>query len=170
MSKYLIIFLLVLGVVLGAGFQQHQISQLRADHLGVLRDLAVKTADAKQALLVYEREVHKTISTIRNETNEEVAQLQTKLETSESARGILLKRLRTANTQSTKSAGTDSAVGQLKQSVENQATFDLFAELLDRHTRELQEVGSYAEQLKIAGLACEKSYDAVSIPTHSSAK
>lgn len=36
---------------------------------------------------------------------------------------------------------------------------DLFLNLLDRHTRELVEVGEYADKLKAAGLMCEQSHD-----------
>lgn len=39
---------------------------------------------------------------------------------------------------------------------------DLFADMLDRHSRELVEVGGYADRARLAGLACEASYDSLS--------
>ena len=165
MSKYLLIAVLALGVVLGAGFQETRIQSLKAEHAEVLRDLADKTAKAQQAVLVYEREVNTAFTTIRNQTHETLTALQNQLKDSESARTALLSRLRKLSATPSNSAAT-SKVGQHKSSVKDSATFDLFVELLDRHSRELQEVGEYADKLRAAGLSCERSFDA--IPTYKS--
>ena len=167
MSKYIIIAVLALGIVLGAGFQETRIQSLKAEHAQVLRDLAVKTAEAQQALLVYEREVNTAFTAIRNQTHETLTVLQNQLKDSESARTALLSRLRKLSATPSNSAAT-SKVGQHKSSVKDSATFDLFVELLDRHSRELQEVGEYADRLRAAGLSCERSFDA--IPTYNSAQ
>ena len=167
MSKYILIAVLALGIVLGAGFQETRIQSLKAEHAQVLRDLAIKTAEAQQALLVYEREVNTAFTTIRNQTHETLTVLQNQLKDSESARTALLSRLRKLSATPSNSAAT-SQVGQHKSSIENQTTFNLFVELLDRHSRELQEVGEYADRLRAAGLSCERSFDA--IPTHNSAQ
>ena len=165
MSKYLLIAVLALGIVLGAGFQETRIQSLKAEHAQVLRDLAIKTAEAQQALLVYEREVNTAFTTIRNQTHETLTVLQNQLKDSESARTALLSRLRKLSATPSNSA-TTSKVGQHKSSVKDSATFNLFVELLDRHSRELQEVGEYADRLRAAGLSCERSFDA--IPTYKS--
>ena len=167
MSKYILIAVLALGIVLGAGFQETRIQSLKAEHAQVLKDLADKTAKAQQALLVYEREVNTAFTTIRNQTHETLTALQNQLKDSESARTALLSRLRKLSATPSNSA-TTSKVGQHKSSVKDSATFDLFVELLDRHSRELQEVGEYADRLRAAGLSCERSFDA--IPTHNSAQ
>ena len=165
MSKYILIAVLALGVVLGAGFQETRIQSLKAEHAQVLRDLAIKTAEAQQAVLVYEREVNTAFTTIRNQTHETLTVLQNQLKDSESARTALLSRLRKLSATPSNSAAT-SKVGQHKSGVKDSATFDLFVELLDRHSRELQEVGEYADRLRAAGLSCERSFDA--IPTYKS--
>ena len=167
MSKYLLIAVLALGIVLGAGFQETRIQSLKAEHAQVLRDLAIKTAEAQQALLVYEREVNTAFTTIRNQTHETLTALQNQLKDSESARTALLSRLRKLSATPSNSA-TTTKVGQHKSSVKDSATFNLFVELLDRHSRELQEVGEYADRLRAAGLGCERSFDA--IPTYNSAQ
>lgn len=37
----------------------------------------------------------------------------------------------------------------------------VLAELFDRHTRELEAVGKYADELRVAGLACEGVYNSL---------
>jgi hypothetical protein len=38
---------------------------------------------------------------------------------------------------------------------------DLLVDVLNRHSRELVEVGGYADRLRIAGAACERAYDSL---------
>ena len=163
MPKHILIAVLALGIVLGAGFQETRVQSLKAEHAQVLRDLAIKTAKAQQAVLVYEREVNTAFTAIRNQTHETLTALQNQLKDSESARTALLSRLRKLS-----ATPATSEAGQHKSSVKDSATFDLFVELLDRHSRELQEVGEYADRLRAAGLSCERSFDA--IPTYNSAQ
>lgn len=47
------------------------------------------------------------------------------------------------------------------QAQPGQDPLDLLADVLHRHSRELVEVGEYADRLRIAGIACERSYQAI---------
>lgn len=56
---------------------------------------------------------------------------------------------------------TGPSAGAVVSSPPAPAADDLLAGVLDRHSRELVEVGRFADAAHLAGLACERSFDAL---------
>ena len=160
MTKYIIILGLVIGFLLGLGAQQVRISNLKASHAKTLQGLAEKTAAAALAVNEYTNAVNTQLSVIRKSNYETTQKLQAQLTSTAAARNAYIKRLRKSATSSNSSQATDTGSSSTRES--DQASFDLFLNLLDRHTRELVEVGEYADKLKAAGLMCEQSHDPLS--------
>ena len=160
MTKYIIILGLVIGFLLGLGAQQVRISNLKASHAKTLQGLAEKTAAAALAVNEYTNAVNTQLSTIRKSNYETTQKLQAQLTSTTAARNAYIKRLRKSATSSNSSQATAPGSSSTRES--DQASFDLFLNLLDRHTRELVEVGEYADKLKAAGLMCEQSHDPLS--------
>ena len=160
MTKYIIILGLVIGFLLGLGAQQVRISNLKASHAKTLQGTAEKTAATAVAVNEYTNAVNTQLSVIRKSNYETTQKLQAQLTSTTAARNAYIKRLRKSATSSNSNQATNTGSSSTRES--DQASFDLFLNLLDRHTRELVEVGEYADKLKAAGLMCEQSHDPLS--------
>lgn len=154
MHKIYIAVTLAIGFLLGLGLQQHTVQNL--EH----QILEFKLADARaREIILREREADALfIDTLRSSLAQEQENHQAVLAELTDDRDRLIKRLQyTARTQTCSNQTTKTS--ERGPSKSDQATFDLFIDMLDRHTRELKEVGEYADKLRSAGLRCEMISD-----------
>lgn len=157
-NKWLLLGMLAAGFTLGAGMQQVRYANLQATHYKYVADVSKATANTATKVAEYQVAVQNQLTYHRNKHNEAVAQIQAELSDSESARAVLLDRLQNIARSRTAVKQTNE-VGGRSTSKQNQETFDLFINLLDRHSRELQEVGEYADRLYAVGFLCEQVSD-----------
>lgn len=158
MTKYLYLATLIIGFVLGIGFSEIKISKLKADQALVLKDLAEKTAAAERTLNEYNTAIQNQFNSIRKANYEHTQAIQTQNASALAARDAYIKRLRNLYANS-KNTGFSTSARSSGPSKSDQATFDMFTQMLDRHTTELVEVGKYADELRAAGLMCEQMSD-----------
>lgn len=164
MNKLILTAALILGFILGAGFQHSRIASQQAKHQAVLRELAQKTADTYKAVINYTAVTDTELSNLRKVAYEDRIKVSDDYNDTVDSYGNWLRTLQdTAVPTSFSSAPSTGSRGPSKQ---DQATFDLFIELLAGHSKELVEIGKYAEELKGAGLMCEKSYDIFGNPPY----
>lgn len=157
-NKWLLLAILVIGFALGAGMQQVRYANLQAEHYQYVAEVSKATAKSAQALADYQVAVQDQLTFHRNKHNEQMAQIQAELSYSESGRAVLLERLRNYARSRTATKQADETGGR-STSKQDHETFDLFINMLDRHSRELQEVGEYADKLYSVGLLCEQMSD-----------
>ena len=168
MSKIFLTAALIIGFLLGMGLQHARIASLKASHAKTLQAIAEKTAAANKAVTTYIQQVQQDAAKVRQQTYERNQQIQVEFEELTASRDSYAEWVRKLSTnQSAKSNNSSSATRPTRPSKQDQATLDLFAQLLDRHTKELAEVGKYAEELRSAGLGCERKYD-IQIPSPAS--
>lgn len=155
MHKIYITLTIALGFILAIGFQYNKISALELTIATMKSDLAKANADAALAQLNKEAE----IQTIKDASYDQIQELQEQLVDTSNSRDALLKRLRNISSTAHCPATQAAETAKRSQSKQDQATFDLFVGMLDRHTRELEEIGGYADKLRLAGLMCENIGD-----------
>lgn len=155
MHKIYITLTLVAGFILALGFQHNKIANLELTIATLKTEIA--TANANAALERTAKEVE--IQQIKDSTYDQVQELQEQLVVISDGRDALIERLRNVP-KTTHSCTTQTAASSERgPSKQDQTTFDLFIGMLDRHTKELEEIGGYADKLRIAGLACESISD-----------
>ena len=160
MSQIITLVALVIGLLVGGGIQQLRISSLKTEHATTLKNIAEQTSKAYEAVIAYKDSVSTQLTTIRADNAKQVQILNEQLKTTTAARDSYVVRLRKLSTTQPTSTSTIPTTRSTSENKSNRATLDLFIDMLDRHTRELTEVGEYADRLREAGLMCEKSYDA----------
>lgn len=169
MSKIFLTAALIIGFLLGMGLQHARIASLKASHAKTMLDIAEKTAAANTAVTAYIQQVQQDAAKVRQQTYERNQQIQAEFADLNNSLATYSEWVRRLSTnQPAKPSNSSSATRPSRPSEQDQATLDLFAQLLDRHTKELAEVGKYAEELKSAGLGCERKYD-IQIPSPASA-
>ena len=149
----------VAGFALGIGFQQARIANLTAEHEKYKREMVEKTAASYEALITYQTAVDAHLTKLRNTHNDTVRQIQVNYNTAESGRLDLIERLRKLSNSTAGANKQTETDGKRGPSEYDSATFDLLFRLFDRHSKELVEVGEYADKLKAAGLTCEGNID-----------
>lgn len=154
MNKLFLTAALILGFLLGLGFQHSQIAALKLANYKTLKDIAEKQATANAALVAYQSQVNKDQQKLKEENYDLRKKNKEFSDAADDAYASWLQSLDSASADYKSS--TTKPGGPSKQ---DQATFDLFVKLLGGHTKELVQVGKYAEELKAAGLLCERSYD-----------
>lgn len=169
MSRIFLTLVLAIGFALGLGLQHARIASLKASHAKTMRDIAEKTAAANKAVTAYIQQVQQDAAKVRQQTYERNQQIQAEFADLNNSLATYSEWVRRLSTnQPAKPSNSSSATRPSRPSEQDQATLDLFAQLLDRHTKELAEVGKYAEELRSAGLGCERKYD-IQIPSPASA-
>lgn len=126
---------------------------------------AYKTAQAEQRLLADRAQRHEetrrqsAIDKEAADASARIATLETDLAGARSAADGLQHAAANAAERARK--GAQAAAPVAAQSGGD--PLDLLVGVLTRHSGELVAVGEYADRLRIAGLACERSYDALSV-------
>lgn len=160
-SKYLSWGMLIVGFILGAGFQQVRIAELKAEHSKTLADIAEKTTAAYKELKKYQDQVDSQLTGLRNENHKHMQELSDMSKAAATARTNWMRQLASLKSTNNQQA---NQIRSLSESISDQATFDMFIELLDRNSRAVLELAEYADRLKAAGLMCEKISDVYSDP------
>lgn len=163
LNKYVLVAAIGVGAVLGAGFQQTRIANLKASHAKVLKNLAESTKATYEAVIKADKLRTQQLAIIRKDNHAEVQKLQDELSKTASVRDAYIDRVRKLSKRINSSPTTsNSRSGGPSKS--DQATFDLFTKLLSRDSEALAAVGDYADRLRQAGLMCERVAD-VQSPT-----
>jgi len=153
--KIYITLTLALGFILALGFQYNKILALELTIATMKSDLATAKANAAQEQINKEIE----IQIIKDTSYDQIQKLQEQLVDTSNSRDALVKRLRNIPSTAHCPATQTTEAAERSQSKQDQTTFDLFVGMLDRHTRELEEIGGYADKLRLAGLMCENIGD-----------
>lgn len=155
MHKIYITLTLVAGFVLALGFQHNKIANLELTISTLKTEIA--TANANAALERTAKEVE--IQQIKDSTYDQIQELQEQLVVTSDGRDALIERLRNIPATSSCNSTKTTTSPKRSQSKQDQAAFDMFIGMLDRHTKELEEIGGYADKLRLAGLMCERISD-----------
>ena len=132
---------------------------VHAHYTKVLSDISAKTAAAETAYRASENEW-------RDYFDKEAINGREKLSTARAnaaAASAAGERVRAAfaRYRAATSATKDTIAAQRSAGELGSGTPDLPTELFTRHTRELEQVGAFADELRIRGLSCERSADAL---------
>lgn len=156
-----------------AGWQTYRLQVERTNHAQTRATFDQERADyhraAARALTAARQEEQRRIQTfqeIAHATQNHVVRLQVDLDRARTERDRLRQQLadfveRTAG--GTPAADTTAADNCTRQP--DPAAARMLAQLLERADARAEQVGLYADRLRIAGLACEQHYDAL---THTS--
>lgn len=134
-----------------------EVAEIRAAHAATLADIAGKTLASVEAARNLERAWSTAQEASARETATQLARAGRDRAAADAAadglRRQLADYLRTARRPAAGAGAAPAVAGELGGDA-----LDLFAGLLDRHSRELVEVGGYADKLRVAGQACERDY------------
>lgn len=155
-----------LALVLAGFLAFTHVSAHRAGRATVRADFdAYKLAQAEQRILsdrAQRNEETRRQGAIDQEAKnaaDRITALETDLAGARSARDGLLRASADAARRACQGAAP-AAPGKAQPSGDS---LDLLVGVLARHSGELVAVGEYADRLRIAGIACERSYDALTI-------
>lgn len=124
--------------------------------------LTAETARAEAERKQREIEAQRTrdVQEVATHAQEQINALERDLADSRGA----ADRLRVAAASAARRACPRPAAAGTGPAQPDSSALDVLVDVLHRHSRELVEVGEYADRLRIAGIACERSYQAVSGP------
>ena len=159
--------LLAVGFLAGSGWQKATTAQVRQQFADYRAKQARLDADARQQALEAERAatareqtLQAQIDTLDQDTRHAQAARDTARADADRAHQrlrIALDTIRHARAGDPPGANPPaSTVGPRQCGAD---PLDLLTELLDRHTQQLVRVSSYADNLRAAGVACERAYD-----------
>lgn len=148
--------LIAVALLLGAlGLQTVRIANLKqaaADHRA---ELATATQRAEKAERAEETRRQDVVTKEDTDAQARIATLEVELVTARTA----ADRLRTAAANAASRARTGASASVVRPGGPSTDALDLLVTVLDRHSRELVAVGEFADRLRSAGTACERSYD-----------
>jgi len=128
----------------------------RASHARVMEERANAALAAVEAARTEERRRIAALEDARNDALEKAAAAADDAATAHAAGQRLRARIDALVADATRRDPGITAGGASKQ---GRDPLNMLAELLNRHSAELVEVGRYADRLRISALACEASYD-----------
>ena len=133
---------------------------VHAHYAVVLADIAAKTAAAETEFRATETAWRTAFDKEARNGQSQIAALRADADAAHAAG----ERMRAALARYLASArATERAIAAQRGAGElDPHPADLPAELLARHTRELEQVGRFADELRARGLTCERSADALS--------
>lgn len=138
-----------------AGLWRLDLSRQAVGYNRATAEQAVRDKAAAAAEREKETKWQAKINEVSNDAQQQIDSLQISLTDA----GRAADRLRSAAKVAASRARTNSSVADAGAGKSCPDTADLLSTLLDRHSAELVEVGSHADRLRIAGLACERAYD-----------
>ncbi|WP_296228604.1 DUF2514 family protein [Ralstonia sp. UBA689] len=158
--------LLALGLSYGAGrFQQHRVDAraYQAERTAAALDAARVQIKAVDDARIEEQRRAQQISEIANEATKQAAVARADAR----AAGAAAERLRARVDQlvAASRAASDSAAAGASSGQPGGDPLDVLVDVLRRTDGAAGELGEYADNLKVAGLACERSYDALAAST-----
>jgi len=141
---------------------------VHAHYAVVLADISEKTAKAATEFRATEQAWRTAFEKEARDGQEKLAALRADADAAAAAGDSLRAALnrRVAAAKATERAiAAQRGAGQLDPS-----PLDLCARMLSRHTRELEIVGKYADELRVRGETCERSADALTKPISTHAR
>lgn len=136
---------------------------VHAHYAAVLADIGEKTAQAATEFRAIEQAWQTAFDKEARDGREKIAAARADADAARAAGDSLraaLDRRRAA------ARATEGAIAAQRRAGElGEGTVDMLADLLGRHTRELESVGAFADELRARGLACERAADALTAPT-----
>jgi len=153
-NKYVIgagILAAVLMVTWSYGARQHSIGYAKAQ-----TEYKLLAAQAEQAVRDEDRRRIEEIENVKKQAQTEVDDIRANADRANADAGRLrseLARVRQLAINATASNGNEGQPGA--------STINLLAELLDRMEQDGRDIAQYADRLKVAGIGCEQSYDAL---------
>lgn len=132
---------------------------VHAHYAAVLADIGEKTAKAAEEFRATEQAWRDAFDKEARDGREKIAAARADANAARAAGDSLraaLDRRRAAARATEGAIAAQRGAGEL-----GGGAGDLLADLLDRHTTELIAVGRYADELRIRGLTCERSVDAM---------
>jgi flagellar basal body rod protein FlgB len=150
----------VAGWAVNGWRMQSTVATLEADYATARAEAAeAETRGYQRAKVVFDENLNKA----EEAADEARTKLKTALADADSARAAVRRLQEYANGLAGRA---DSANGSALASggedfADTEAGY-LLADMLARHSRELVEVGEYADRLRVAGETCERIYDGVS--------
>lgn len=148
------------GAVLWAAAERARGSHAREELSAFVKGVAIARADAEAKQRETEAQRTRDVQEISVNAQTKINSLEDQLSDSRSA----VDRLRNEAANAASRARKNSSVASAGPDKPREDAIDLFAQLLHRHSVELVEVGEYADRLRIAGAACESSYQALIKP------
>lgn len=122
---------------------------------GIERDQAQAVAQAEQAARDEERRRIQEVEHVRTQAQSEIDEARTAAARADDTAGRLRNEL--ARIRKAASAAAAAHGGQGQPGAD---PIDMLAGLLERLERDGRAIAGYADELRVAGLACEASYDA----------
>lgn len=150
--------LVAIGVLLALlGLKTVRIAELKQSAAALQLSLANQAKEAESRERQKEREWTDKVTEVSRNAEAEKNALEVDLAASRDA----ADRLRTAATSVARRACPTATTTGSGEGQPSPDPLDLLAQLLDRHSQELIVVGKYADQLRVAGVACERAADAL---------
>jgi len=125
-------------------------------------EAAARTA-SEQARAEEARRVEQTRKVVEDAKSETLA-AQASAAAASDAAGQLRQRVATLVAAAKRQAGSDPKPAGRSAGVDDPDPLGMLTVVLSRHDTALQRVAAYADSLKIAGLACERQYDGLTVP------
>ncbi len=151
-----LLLLLVLALAV-AGWRTHQVDNLRADFATYRTNVEQQARLATEAARAAEAQIHIAQQKVINAANLATTAALADADRARSAADRLRQRSRTLAATSCPAADP----GAIASGPPADTPADLLADLLGRVDSAAGEIGRYADQARIAGRACERSYDAL---------
>lgn len=123
------------------------------------REVARATASAQQQQRQIEAQRDRDITEIATNAQTQINALAAERDAAVSA----ADRLRSAASSAARRARANPKPADSGKGEPREDALDLLTNVLARHSSELVELGEFADRLRISGLACEASYDALSL-------
>jgi hypothetical protein len=150
----------VVALAITMAVREHGELVTRAHTLQTQRNEAEAALLAERSARADAQRRVENLTRIANDAHEQLTAAQVDAAASYRAAERLRQQLAARVAADTAACDTGAAGGG--QSVADRATADLLSGMLQKHSRELVEVGQYADRLRIAGAACEAAYQSLS--------
>ena len=129
-------------------------------YAGVLAGIAAKTAAAEKAFRVAENKARSAIEKEANDGQAKIDLARADARRADAAAAGLRQQLAHYRRAAARAAAHPGAAGS-GDGEQSETAIDLLINMLERHSRELVEVGAYADQIRATGETCERAYDAI---------
>lgn len=148
---------MVLAVVWWTG---HNAGQQQIGYDRAMGEVAAKEAEDAEARRLQEIEDQKQADKEAKRAQDQLNDLERQRDSARADADRMRQQYREAAERGRQAAACAAGAGEGEQSTD---PIGVFAELLVRADRRAEEVAGYADRLRIAGLACERRYDAVTV-------
>lgn len=139
----------------------HNTGQQQIGYDRAMAEVAAKEAEDAEAKRTKETEDQKQADKEAEHAQQQINALERERNAARDDADRMRRLYHQAAERGRQAVACASGAGQGEQGAD---PIGVFAELLERADRRAEEVAGYADHLRIAGLACERRYDAVASP------